>query len=283
MKKTKTENMRPPIVTLMGHIDHGKTTLLDAIRKTNVVGREHGGITQHVGAYQITFQGKPVTFVDTPGHAAFEKMRSRGAEVSDIVILVIAANDGVKPQTVEAIKHIKAARKPHIVAITKVDLPDISLEKVKKQLEKEGIVVESYGGDVPVVEVSAPNNKGITELLDLIYLVWQLSPQPNLPNEPLEAVVVESYLDKNRGPIVTVIVKKGTLKAGQKIMVDTESVTVKSLSDENGTSVNVAHPGKPVEILGFKKILDAGIVISQQIVTHIPDPKPLDMAAIIAK
>ena len=142
-------------MTLMGHVDHGKTTLLDAIRKTNVVAAEHGGITQHIGAYQITFQNHPITFVDTPGHAAFEKMRSRGAEVADIAILVVAANDGVKPQTIEAIKHIRAAGKSTIVAITKVDLPNINLEKVKKELQKEGVIVESFGGEVPLVEARA--------------------------------------------------------------------------------------------------------------------------------
>jgi len=282
MDKNK-QDVRPPIVTVMGHVDHGKTTLLDTIRKTNVVSREHGGITQHIGAYQIIYEGKPITFIDTPGHAAFEKMRSRGAEIADIVVLVVAANDGVKPQTVEAIKHIKAAQKSHIVAITKTDLPDINLDKVKNQLQKEGVSVENFGGDVPVVEVAAPKNKGISELLDMIHLVWQLSPQPNLSSDPLEAAVVESYLDKNRGPIVTVIVKKGTLKTGQKIDVDGETITVKALSDENGKIVEEAPPGKPVEILGFKKTLDAGILIGQQIVTKALDQKPLEMADIIAK
>ena len=282
MDKNK-QDIRPPIVTVMGHVDHGKTTLLDVIRKTNVAAREHGSITQHIGAYQIIYEDKPITFIDTPGHAAFEKMRSRGAEVADIVVLVVAANDGVKPQTVEAIKHIKSSKKPHIVAITKTDLPEINIDKVKNQLQKEGVLVENFGGDIPVVEVAAPKNKGISELLDMINLVWQLSPQPNLPSDPLEAVVVESYLDKNRGPIVSVVVKKGTLKTGQKIMVDTESITVKSLSDENGNNLSEVSPGKPTEILGFKKILDAGTIISQQIVTRISDQKPLDMAAIIAK
>src|SRR3972149_8087494 len=146
MNQKPDTDIRPPIVTLMGHADHGKTTLLDAIRKTNVVAREHGGITQHIGAYQIIFQGKPITFIDTPGHEAFEKMRSRGAEVADIVVLVVAANDGVKPQTVEAIKHIKKAQKPTIVAITKVDLPNLNIEKVKSELQKEDVSIEGYGG-----------------------------------------------------------------------------------------------------------------------------------------
>ena len=263
----KNANFRPPIVTLMGHVDHGKTTLLDAIRKTNVVAREHGGITQHIGAYQITFQNHSITFVDTPGHAAFEKMRSRGAEVADIVILVVAANDGVKPQTIEAIKHIKAAGKSTVVAITKVDLPNINLEKVKKELQKEGVIVESFGGEVPLVEVAAPKGKGIEDLLEVILLVWQLSPQPSLSQDPLEAVVVESFLDKNRGLIVTVIVKKGTLSVGQKIVVDDETIAVKALIDDLGKNVQEVKPGKPVEILGFKEVLEVGSVVCDQTFT----------------
>ena len=284
MKKTKTENIRPPIVTLMGHIDHGKTTLLDAIRKTNVVGREHGGITQHVGAYQITFQGKPVTFVDTPGHAAFEKMRSRGAEVADIVILVVAANDGVKPQTVEAIKHIKGAQKSTIVAISKCDLPDINIDKVKKELQNAGIIVEEFGGDTPVVEVAAPKGKGIGELLEVILLVWQLEPKPSLPKDLLEAVVVESFLDRSRGPVVTVIVKKGTLAVGQKIIVDNETISVKALIDDTGQKVKEAIPGKPVEILGFKETLEVGSIVRDQTFTKTQESqKSATLADIIAK
>ena len=184
MDENKKQNMRPPIVTIMGHVDHGKTTLLDVIRKSNVVAKEHGGITQHIGAYQITFKDKKITFVDTPGHAAFEKMRSRGAEVADIVVLVVAANDGIKPQTVEAIKHIKAAGKSTIVAITKVDLPDINIDKVKSELQAKDILIESYGGDVPLVEVSAAKNQGITELLEIIDLVWQISPEKSESHAP---------------------------------------------------------------------------------------------------
>lgn len=250
-------------MTIMGHVDHGKTTLLDAIRKSNVVAREHGGITQHIGAYQITFQNRKITFVDTPGHAAFEKMRSRGAEVADIVVLVVAANDGVKPQTVEAIKHIKAANKPIILAITKVDLPDTNLEKVKKELQAQNVVIENYGGDVPVVEVSAVKNQGLDELLSIIELVWQISPQPLEENAPLEAVVVESYLDKFRGSIVDAIVKKGTLRVGQKIQVDQESVSVRALLDDNGKNIQEAEPGKPIEILGFKKTLEVGSILAE--------------------
>lgn len=256
------DNFRPPIVTIMGHVDHGKTTLLDVIRKTNVAAGEHGGITQHIGAYQITFQDKKITFIDTPGHAAFEKMRSRGAEVADIIILVVAANDGVKPQTKEAIKHIKNAGKPLIVAITKTDLPDVNLDRVKKELEKEEIVVESYGGDVPVVEVAATKGKGISDLLEIISLVWQLNPQKSQPSEPLEAVVIESFMDKSRGPVSSVIINKGTLNVGQKILIDGETISVRSLIDDTGKQVKQAEPGKPVEILGFKNTLEVGSIVT---------------------
>lgn len=279
----KTQN-RPPIVTIMGHVDHGKTTLLDAIRKTNVVAREHGGITQHIGAYQIEHEDKLITFVDTPGHAAFEKMRSRGADVSDIVILVVAANDSVKPQTVEAVKHIKKAQKPIIVAITKVDLPNLNIDKVKGELQKEGVTVEGYGGDVPVVEVAATKGQGIKELLEVINLVWDLNPQPSLSKNPLQAVVVESFLDKNRGPIATVIVKEGTLSVGQKIIVDSETVTVRALIDDNGNGTKEALPAKPVEILGFKKILEVGTIVADQNQTAVISQKaPASFADIIAK
>lgn len=284
MDKRQTDTTRPPIVTIMGHVDHGKTTLLDAIRKTNVVAREHGGITQHIGAYQIIHNSKPITFVDTPGHAAFEKMRSRGAEVADIVVLAVAANDGVKPQTVEAIKHIKAANKPIILAITKVDLPDMNTEKVKKELQGQEVIVESYGGDVPVVEIAAPKGQGIDELLNIIELVWQLSPQPSEENAPLEAVVVESFLDKSRGPVVSVIVKKGTLKVGQKIQVDNESISVRALIDDLNKNVNEAEPGKPVEILGFKKTLEVGSVITDVTKTkQEADTKEISFETIVAK
>ena len=267
MKKDTKNNIRPPVVAILGHVDHGKTTLLDAIRKTNVVAKEHGGITQHIGAYQVKFQENYITFIDTPGHAAFEKMRSRGAEVADIAILVVAANDGVKPQTVEAIKHIKKANVPTIVAISKTDLPDINIEKVKKDLQKEEIVAESYGGDVPFVDVAATKNKGIDELLEVIQFVWQISPQESLPKDPLDAVVVESFLDKHRGAIVSVIVKKGTLSVGQKIQVDNETIKVKALIDDIGKNINEAFPSKPVEILGFKNTLEVGSIVRQTIKT----------------
>lgn len=278
-----TKSLRPPIVTIMGHVDHGKTTLLDAIRKSSVAAREHGGITQHIGAYQVEFEKNLITFVDTPGHAAFEQMRSRGAEVADIVVLVVAANDGVKPQTIEAIKHIKIAKKPIIVAITKTDLPDIFLDKVKGELQKAEVLVEGYGGDIPVVEVAATKDKGISELLEVISLSWQLNPEMSFPNEPLEAVVVESKMDKNRGSVVTVIVKKGTVKIGEKILVDGEPFTVRALVDDGGKNIGEAGPSKPVEILGFKKAFDVGTVVRDTNFTKAAlEQGPVDYTAIIA-
>ncbi len=268
MQNLKKEDIRPPIVTILGHVDHGKTTLLDTIRKTNVASREHGGITQHIGAYQIKFADQEITFVDTPGHEAFEKMRSRGAEVADIAILVVAANDSVKPQTVEAIKHIKAAKIPYIAAITKTDLENINIDKVKKDLETAGVTIESFGGEVPSVEVAATKEKGISELLEVIQLVWQISPKPALANEPLEAVVVESFLDKSRGVIVSVIVKKGTLRVGQEIEVDEEKIKVRALVDDKGKNLTFAFPGQPVEILGFRKVLPLGSVVYGKIKTR---------------
>lgn len=259
----KNTNFRPPIITVMGHVDHGKTTLLDALRKTNVVAREHGGITQHIGAYQVQHNNQLITFIDTPGHAAFEKMRSRGAEVADIVVLVVAANDSVKPQTVEAIKHIQKAQKPIIVAITKVDMPDVNINKVKKDLQVAGVLVEGLGGDVPVVELAAPKGKGVSDLLEVISLVWQMNPQESKPGDPLSAVVIESFMDKSRGSVVSAIVNQGTLTVGQKITVDSESINIRALTDENGKNIKEAGPSNPVEILGFGKALEVGSIIRE--------------------
>ncbi|KKR48194.1 MAG: Translation initiation factor IF-2 [Candidatus Curtissbacteria bacterium GW2011_GWA1_40_16] len=284
MNQKPETNFRPPVVTIMGHVNHGKTTLLDAIRKTNVVAKEHGGITQHIGAYQITYEGKPITFVDTPGHAAFEKMRSRGAEICDIVILVVAATEGVKPQTIEAIKHIKKAKKPTIVVITKTDLPNINIDKVKKELQANDIVIEGFGGNVPLQEVSALQNKGISDLLDMIHLVWQMSPEPDLFDSPLKAIVVESFLDKKKGPIVAVIVKNGVLKVGHQIQVDAETVKVRALIDDLGKNISEASPSKPVEILGFKKTLEVGSVVRELIKTpELEKHKETTLADLIAK
>lgn len=273
----KNTNSRPPIVTVMGHVDHGKTTLLDTLRKTKVAASEHGGITQHIGAYQIEYKSQLITFIDTPGHAAFEQMRSRGAEVADIVILTVAANDSVKPQTIEAIKHIQKAQKPIIVAITKVDMPDVNIDKVKKDLQVAGVLVEGLGGDVPVVEVAAPKGKGIEDLLEVISLVWQMNPQESKSTEPLSAVVIESFMDKSRGSVVSAIVNSGTLKVGQKITVDNEAINIRALTDDTGKNVTEAGPSKPVEILGFKKALEVGSIIKE--ITQTPKSQEVQVPA----
>ena len=211
-------------------------------------------------------------------------MRSRGAEVADIVVLVVAANDSVKPQTVEAIKHIKTATKPMIVAITKVDLENINIEKIKNDLKKNDVLVESFGGQVPVAQICAPQKKGIDDLLEIISLVWQMNPQPNLENEPLEAVVIESYLDKNRGPVAAAIVKSGTLRVSQKIIVDDDTITIKALVDDTGKNIKEAKPGKPVEILGFKKTQEVGSILFDSIKTAQKEPQlTIDHAQLIAR
>lgn len=256
---------RPPIVAVMGHVDHGKTSLLDAIRSTNVALREHGGITQGIGASQIEFQSKKITFIDTPGHAAFAKMRSRGASVTDIAILVVAANDGVMPQTIESIKYIKEAAVPMIVAINKIDLPDAMPEKVKKQLTKEDVLLEGYGGDVVAVEVSAKTKKGIDDLLEMILLVSQMQGVTGDPASPLDAVVIESSIDRGRGPMASVIVKNGTLKVGTEVYAENIKAKVKALFNDKGTSIKQALPGDPVQIMGFEKVPEVGSKVSANI------------------
>lgn len=257
-----TETIRPPIVTVMGHVDHGKTTLLDTIRKTKVAASEHGGITQHIGAYQVevtTKEGKrKITFVDTPGHEAFAKMRSRGAAITDIVVLVVAANDGVMPQTIEAIKHIKDAKLPVAVAINKIDLPTAQVEKVKKQLSKNNLLVEGYGGDVPALEISAKNGKGVPELLEIISLMADMAQIKADPKGELEIAVIESKLDKKRGPAATVIVLNGTLHAGDTIELRGVKSKVRTLNNDKGEKISSAEPGTPVEITGLEKVPGIG-------------------------
>ena len=252
---------RPPVVTFMGHVDHGKTTLLDAIRKSNLTTKEHGGITQHIGAYQVEYQGKQVTFIDTPGHAAFARMRARGAQVTDVVVLVVAANDGVKPQTREALSHIRASKVPFLIAINKIDLPEANIDRVKGQLAEEKVVVESYGGDVTSVEVSAKTGKNINELLEMIILIAEMQDLSADPKGKLEAVVIETRSDKSRGPLVSLIVKNGTLTKGAEIEVDGQKVKVKALTDANGSPIEAVKPGMPVEVLGFKQLPPVGSVI----------------------
>jgi translation initiation factor IF-2 len=255
---------RPPIITIMGHVDHGKTTLLDYIRKTNVQGGEAGGITQHIGAYQIVFKGNNITFIDTPGHAAFNKMRQRGAQVTDIVILVVAANDGVKPQTIESIKHIKESQVPYLVAINKVDLPDVRTDKVKAELTEHGVVVQEYGGEIDSVEISAKTGKGVDELLETVLVLAELHEFKADPERPLEAVVIESTKDKRKGVVVSVIVKQGTLKVRQELVVDDLKGRVRALIDERGKQKKKIMPGDPVELLGLSDVPEVGSIIKEK-------------------
>ena len=252
---------RPPIITIMGHVDHGKTTLLDYIRHTNVTAREAGGITQHIGAYSIVHKGSEITFIDTPGHAAFNKMRERGSRITDIVILVVAANDGVKPQTVESIRHIKNANVPVVVAVNKVDLPDVNLDIAKSGLAEHGLVVTDYGGDIEAVEVSAKTGKGVDKLLETIAVMAELLELQADPQAPLEAVVIESSKDSKRGVVATVIVKQGTLSPRQDIYTDTTDGRVKLLTAATGESLQTVLPGFAAEIIGFKDTPAVGSIV----------------------
>ncbi len=255
-------NTRPPIVAVLGHVDHGKTTLLDFARKSNVASGEHGGITQHIGAYQIKVKNRFITFIDTPGHEAFAKMRERGANVADIAILVVAADDSVKPQTIESIKQIQNAGIPMIVAINKVDLPTANIDRVKSDLAKHGVQLEGFGGDIPFVPVSAKQGTGVSELLDLILLVGDMKGITGDPNDEASAVVIETRLDKGRGMVATVIVKNGTLMVGSPLYVGIKQIAkVRAMFDEHGVVVSAAGPGKPVEVLGFTLSPEVGIII----------------------
>ncbi|MHA6765949.1 translation initiation factor IF-2 [Sphingobium ummariense] len=255
----ETLKPRPPVVTIMGHVDHGKTSLLDALRGTNVVSGESGGITQHIGAYQIkTKGGDLITFLDTPGHEAFSEMRARGANVTDIVILVVAADDGLMPQTIEAINHTKAAGVPMIVAINKVDKPEANPQRVRERLLEHEIVVEDMGGDVQDVEVSALKKTGLDDLLDKIMLQAELMELTANPDRPAEGNVIEAQLDKGRGAVATVLVRKGTLKVGDTFVIGAESGKVRALINDKGQNVKAAGPSTPVEVLGLSGVPMAG-------------------------
>jgi translation initiation factor IF-2 len=249
---------RAPVVTILGHVDHGKTSLLDAIRTTKVAAGEAGGITQHIGAYQVEVDGKPITFIDTPGHAAFTAMRARGAQVTDVAILVVAADDGVMPQTIEAINHALAAGVPIIVAINKIDVPGANPDRVKQQLTEHNIVVEEYGGDVVSVPVSAIRGDGIRDLLDSINLVAEIQELKANPDRPASAVVVEAELDPSRGPIATVLVQAGTLRQGDAVVVGETSGKIKAMFDELGNRVREAGPSTPVIVMGLVAVPEAG-------------------------
>lgn len=249
---------RPPIVTVMGHVDHGKTSLLDAIRKTKVTDKEAGGITQHIGASEVYVNGKKVVFLDTPGHEAFTQMRLRGAQVTDIAILVVAADDGIMPQTIEAISHAKAANIPIIVAINKIDKPAANIEKVRQELSNNGLIVEDWGGDVIDVPVSAKQGQNLDKLLEMVLLVAEMEELKANPNRPAVGTVIESNLDKGRGPVATVIVSNGTLKVGDPIIAGTAYGKIRALVNDKGQRVKKASPSTPVEILGLNEVPMAG-------------------------
>jgi translation initiation factor IF-2 len=252
---------KPPVVTIMGHVDHGKTTLLDYIRHSRLAAKEVGEITQAIGAYQIEFQGKKVTFIDTPGHAVFTQMRARGAKVADIVILVVAANDGVMPQTKESIRIIKEAGVPFIVAINKIDLPEASVDKVKGQLAENEVFVEGYGGDVVTVPISAKTGQGVDQLLEMIELTAEMATLQADPQASLEAIVIESKLDKFCGPVATLVVQSGTLKRGEEIRAGKVAGKVRMLKDEFGKAVKEALPADPALVLGFSELPPVGEVV----------------------
>ena len=282
---------RPPIVTVMGHVDHGKTSLLDALRNTNVTARESGGITQHIGAYQIQHKKNPITFLDTPGHAAFSNIRSRGANLTDVVVLVVAANDSVKPQTIEAISHAKAAGVPIILAINKMDLPDVDPNIVRNDLLSHEVVVESYSGDVLETEISAVKKTNLDKLLDNILLQIEILDLNVEHNKLAEAIVVESKIETGKGSVATVIIKNGTLKEGDHFTCGSAFGRVRALLDEEGKRVKTAPPGMPVEVLGFDSVPLAGDVMyvmpseetAKDITEKVKEQKKLENTASVKK
>jgi len=249
---------KPPVVTVMGHVDHGKTLLLDAIRKTDVVSSEHGGITQHIGAYQVAFHGKPITFIDTPGHESFTAMRARGAQITDIAVLVVAADDGVMPQTVEALDHALEAEVPVLVAVNKIDKPDSDPGRVRQQLSEKGLIPEEWGGETVFANVSAKTGENIDHLLEMLQLIAELQELKANPDAPASGVVVEAKLDKARGPVATVLVQRGTAKVGDVIAVGSAWGKVRAMFDDKGEAVDAAPPAYPVEILGLSTLPMAG-------------------------
>ncbi len=249
---------RPPVVTVMGHVDHGKTSLLDAIRSTNVVAGEVGGITQHIGAHQVEHEGRKITFLDTPGHEAFTAMRARGAQVTDLAILVVAADDGVMPQTLEAIAHARAAHVPLIVALNKIDKPNANPELVKKELANHGVLIDEYSGDTLCIPVSAKQRRGIDDLMEAILLVADNCQIKANPDRPAVGTVVESRMDKSRGPIATLLVQNGTLKSGDAVLIGALAGRVRAMFDQHGKAVQQATPSTPVEIMGLPDVPEAG-------------------------
>ena len=252
---------RPPVVTILGHVDHGKTTLLDTIRKTNVVDGEAGGITQHIGAYQVNYDDRQITFLDTPGHEAFTAMRARGAQVTDIAVLVVAADDGIMPQTEEAISHVKAAGVPIVVAINKVDRPEADPERVKRQLAERDLLIEEWGGDVIALPVSALTGDGVDNLLDNLAIVAEVSEFKANVGKTARAVVVEARIDRSRGTVATVLVQTGTLSVGDNIVIGSLRGRIRAMLTDSGQPVEVATPSQPVEILGIAGVPEAGDIL----------------------
>lgn len=248
------QELRPPVVVILGHIDHGKTTLLSKIKALDLTKKEHGGITQHLNAYQV----RGITFIDTPGHAAFNNLRARGAKVADLAVLVVAATEGVKPQTLESLRFIQEANLPFLVALNKIDLPEADLTKAKNNLVENGILVEGFGGEVVVVPVSAKEGKGVEELLEMILLLWEMKGVEKNPQQSLEALVIESKIDSHRGPLATVLVRSGSLKQGQEIQAEGVSGKIKAMFNDRGESISEAFVSQPVEVLGFKQVPPVG-------------------------
>jgi len=264
IRKATTEQFqtRPPIVVVLGHVDHGKTTLIDKIRQTNIVAQESGGITQHIGAYQVEHNNKLITFIDTPGHEAFSQMRSRGAKVADIAILVVAADEGVKPQTKEVIDYIKKEKIPVIVALNKIDKPQANPEKVIGELANEGLIAEERGGDIPVVKISAKTGQGIDELLEMILLVAEMEELKADYQKPASGVVIESYLDSKRGPTATFLILEGTLKKGDIVLSGEAYGKARILEDFKGQPIEIATPSTPVIVVGLDKVPVVGEVFN---------------------
>lgn len=252
----------PPVVTVVGHVDHGKTTLLDSIRRSHVADKESGGITQHIGAYQIEFQGKLITFIDTPGHEAFSAMRGRGSRIADVILLVIDAAEGLRPQTLEALALAQASPAILIVVLNKVDLPAANVDRVKHQLSQQGLLVEGFGGQTLCLEVSAKTGQNLNTLLEMIVLSSQLHPPASRPEADLEAYVIESQLDRQRGPVATLVIKNGTLRLGQEIRTASVGGKVKQLLDDGGRRQDLAPPGWAVSVLGFTKVPAVGEAVA---------------------
>jgi translation initiation factor IF-2 len=252
---------RPPVVTVMGHVDHGKTSILDAIRQAKVAAGEAGGITQRVGAYQVEKNGKPITFIDTPGHEAFTAMRARGASITDLAVLVVAADDGVMPQTKEAIQHIKAAGVPMIVALNKIDKDNANPDKVKGELAENGVQIEEYGGEVPMVPVSAKDKIGLDDLLEMILLVIEIADLKANPDKPAAGTIIDAHLERGRGPVATVLVQTGTLRVGDPFVIGAINGRVRALLDEDGNKIEQAAPGQPAVVTGLPDVPNAGDIL----------------------